>query len=113
MSLQSKPYYWVRCDNCSADCDPGDDNAVWGTIADAVRAGAVQDWLEIAGKHYCPDCPPSAWPAGHVAFPHFARNPVAGSDWCQCPCVECSGHVEGLEGMDCMCPDCGCHEDVK
>jgi hypothetical protein len=46
---------------------------------------------------------------GH-AEPHFMRHPITDSDWCLCPCRECCGHVEGLEGLDCLCVACGCHK---
>jgi len=57
MSLQSKPYYWVRCDNCGEDCEYDDFSA----FADPGMAfdGAVSaDWTEHDGRHHCPDCPP-------------------------------------------------------
>jgi hypothetical protein len=50
-------------------------------------------------------------PAGH-ASPHFMRHPITDDDWCQCPCDECCGHVEGLEGLDCLCGACGCHKPL-
>lgn len=43
------------------------------------------------------------------ASPHFMRHPITDDNWCECPCSECCGHVEGLEGLDCMCEPCGCH----
>jgi hypothetical protein len=54
---------------------------------------------------------PAIYRAGH-AEPHFMHHELAGNDWCICPCSECHGHVEGLEGMDCECVACGCHAEV-
>ena len=48
-------------------------------------------------------------PAGHVG-PHFMAHPITDRPWCICPCDECTGHVEGLEGMDCVCEGCTCGE---
>jgi hypothetical protein len=42
------------------------------------------------------------------AEPHFIQHRLTEQPWCVCPCEECSGHVEGLEGMDCMCGGCSC-----
>jgi hypothetical protein len=55
-----------------------------------------------------PDAPaePERTPV-HVE-PHFMAHRLTGRPWCICPCSECSGHVEGLEGMDCVCAGCTC-----
>jgi hypothetical protein len=42
------------------------------------------------------------------ADPHFITHQLTGKPWCVCPCSGCTGHVEGLEGMDCQCGGCSC-----
>ena len=78
MSLQSKPYYWVRCDNCGEDCEYDDFSA----FADPGMAfdGAVSaDWTEHDGRHHCPPltrCEDCGAEAGECAADRDDRCPA-------------------------------------
>ena len=57
MSLQSKPYYWVRCDGCGTDIEYGDFSA-YREQDQALDGARDQNWTGAEGKHHCDRCPP-------------------------------------------------------
>lgn len=58
MSIKSKPYYWVVCDEPGCDATSSDlgDFSAWGDEADAIDEAADWDWeVQVDGKDYCED----------------------------------------------------------
>jgi hypothetical protein len=55
MSLQSAPYFWVRCDRCQIDADYGDYTA-WKEADMAEESLEDSDWWIDGPGHYCDDC---------------------------------------------------------
>lgn len=56
MSIASKPYYWLVCDNCSVTADYGDFSA-YGDQGQAIDSALDADWTTDGERHHCPNCP--------------------------------------------------------
>lgn len=46
--------YILECDNCKVLYD--DDYGIWVSETDALESAKENEWIDIEGKHYCPDC---------------------------------------------------------
>ena len=57
MSIESKPFYWLRCDGCGVREPPGDADAVaWGDEDQALLCAAEAGWETGYEQQRCPDC---------------------------------------------------------
>ncbi len=48
-------FYGVKCDRCGTVYD-GADYGYYNDMDSALEYAKEDEWLEIGGKHYCPDC---------------------------------------------------------
>ena len=48
-------FYGVKCDRCGKVYD-GADYGYYDDMDSALEYAKEDEWLEIGGKHYCPDC---------------------------------------------------------
>ena len=48
-------FYGVECDRCGKVYD-GADYGYYDDMDSALEYAKEDEWLEIGGKHYCPDC---------------------------------------------------------
>jgi hypothetical protein len=55
MSVKSKPYYWLVCDDCSTAADYGDFSA-YGDAGQAIDSALDSDWTTDGERHHCPAC---------------------------------------------------------
>jgi hypothetical protein len=54
--IESKPFYWVVCDEqgCEARCPDEDDESIaWAEADQAVAVAQDSEWLVVGSKHYC------------------------------------------------------------
>src|SRR5580704_7914570 len=86
MPFNSKPFWWVECDNCGKRIDYGDFSA-WEDQDQAATVAEEYDWTcdDDRERWACPECPPL--PKGETD----CRCPV-GDD---CPC-EMNDDKDGL-----------------
>jgi hypothetical protein len=57
VSVHSKLFYWLTCDNCQERIDYGD-FAAMSDESDAIDAALDSDWTTDGTKHHCWNCPP-------------------------------------------------------
>lgn len=57
MSIQSKPYYWLTCDepDCKRRSTEDSEFSAWESENTAIDNALDSDWLEVDGKFYCYD----------------------------------------------------------
>lgn len=48
-------FYGVKCDRCGEICESGDFQ-YWIDETQALENATDSEWIELKGKHYCPDC---------------------------------------------------------
>jgi len=55
MSIQSKPYYWVVCDEpgCERKSTDGGDYTAWSEEDHALDDADASEWLILDDVHYC------------------------------------------------------------
>lgn len=55
MSIKSKPFYWLECDEpgCGNKSTDGDEYDAWADESQAVDCAGNAEWLILDGKHYC------------------------------------------------------------
>jgi hypothetical protein len=56
VSIASKPYYWLVCDDCGQSADYGDFSAM-AEPGEAVDSAINSGWTTDGEKHHCPSCP--------------------------------------------------------
>lgn len=54
MSLQSKLYYWLRCDGCGDVSS--EEWETWPHVEEAIRYAKDIGWYVGINEHYCQDC---------------------------------------------------------
>lgn len=62
MSLKSRPYYWVECDECESSAQEDSDYTAWSDQGDAIDFATDDGWLMFdkplanGKQHFCQEC---------------------------------------------------------
>lgn len=54
--ILEETFFAVKCDNCGKVNENYDGISFWASKECALELSVGEDWEEIEGKHYCPDC---------------------------------------------------------
>ena len=48
--------YTIICDVCGKDACEGTEYAGWSDVDIVIEMAVDEGWIDVPGKHYCPDC---------------------------------------------------------
>jgi hypothetical protein len=56
MSVKSKPFYWLECDECAHSSQDDGDYSAWAHESTAIDEANDSGWLIEDGRHLCESC---------------------------------------------------------
>lgn len=80
--IESKPFYWLRCDRCGETSTQDGDYRAWESVESAYADAYDADWSTEGGNHLCYDCQPHPpdWDDEHEAA--FKGESELDCDYC-------------------------------